>query len=239
MDATFLPPGLEEFVLMQREQGRYPPSVGSTVSPREEDDHDVASQGSNDANLLESPTGRGALHDLLTNFRAPPGLEDILSEEGVQDMLRTMSAAPAPPPKQTDKQSFLKDLAASLLEKQEESKNTMPAPSKGADVPVAKDVANLQLEPKVIQLSGFLQEEKELASDAQTNVAALPSLGSAYHFAGLCKPCVFFHSEKGCENGTDCLHCHICAAGEKKRRRKQVKQASKYISNSTQVFGMW
>jgi hypothetical protein len=232
LDATFLPPGLEEFVQMQREQERSPSSVGSTVFPSEEDHHDVASQASNDVSILESP--RGTLKDLLTNFRAPPGLEDVLSEEEVRDFLGSMSDSPEPPPKQTDKQSFLKDLAASLLTQEEESTNGMLARAKVANLPV---VANPQ--PKVIHLSGFLQEEKKVASDAQPNFPALPSRGSAYHFAGLCKPCVFFHSDKGCENGTDCLHCHLCTAGEKKRRRKQAKQASTFISNSTQLLGMY
>eukprot|EP00929_Paragymnodinium_shiwhaense_P106529 TRINITY_DN719_c1_g3_i1.p1 TRINITY_DN719_c1_g3~~TRINITY_DN719_c1_g3_i1.p1 ORF type:complete len:437 (-),score=84.62 TRINITY_DN719_c1_g3_i1:244-1554(-) len=49
---------------------------------------------------------------------------------------------------------------------------------------------------------------------------ALPSVGSVGHDAGKCKPCAFLH-KKGCENGFSCQFCHLCDAGEKKKRRKE------------------
>lgn len=49
--------------------------------------------------------------------------------------------------------------------------------------------------------------------------AELPSIGSANHGSGRCKPCAFFHI-KGCENGAVCRFCHFCEQGEKKRRAK-------------------
>ena len=51
----------------------------------------------------------------------------------------------------------------------------------------------------------------------------LPSLGSASHGTGLCKPCAFHHT-KGCQCGVNCTFCHLCLPGEKKRRQKE-KQA--------------
>lgn len=48
---------------------------------------------------------------------------------------------------------------------------------------------------------------------------ACPTVGSAGHFLGLCKPCAFFHT-KGCQGGTSCVFCHLCQSGEKKRRQK-------------------
>eukprot|EP00933_Yihiella_yeosuensis_P040157 TRINITY_DN34375_c0_g1_i1.p1 TRINITY_DN34375_c0_g1~~TRINITY_DN34375_c0_g1_i1.p1 ORF type:complete len:400 (-),score=80.08 TRINITY_DN34375_c0_g1_i1:399-1505(-) len=53
---------------------------------------------------------------------------------------------------------------------------------------------------------------------------ALPSIGSARHEFGECKPCAFLHT-KGCENGAMCKFCHLCGAGEKKRRQKERKVA--------------
>jgi len=53
----------------------------------------------------------------------------------------------------------------------------------------------------------------------------LPSVGSAGHATGRCKPCAFAYS-KGCENGATCRFCHLCEPGEKKRRQKE-KQASR------------
>jgi len=48
----------------------------------------------------------------------------------------------------------------------------------------------------------------------------MPTVGSAGHSAGTCKPCAFFHS-KGCGNGVNCSFCHLCPADEKKRRQKE------------------
>merc|ERR1712032_587745 len=48
----------------------------------------------------------------------------------------------------------------------------------------------------------------------------LPTVGSAGHAIGNCKPCAFMHT-KGCGNGFDCQFCHLCEPGEKKRRRKE------------------
>ncbi len=50
----------------------------------------------------------------------------------------------------------------------------------------------------------------------------LPSVGSAGHAFGTCKPCGFFYA-KGCLNGAACSFCHLCDRGEKKRRQKQKK----------------
>lgn len=48
----------------------------------------------------------------------------------------------------------------------------------------------------------------------------LPSVGSASHGHGHCKPCAFLHT-KGCDNGVNCPFCHLCELGEKKKRRKE------------------
>mmetsp|Transcript_82465 Transcript_82465/g.163695 ORF Transcript_82465/g.163695 Transcript_82465/m.163695 type:complete len:808 (-) Transcript_82465:404-2827(-) len=50
--------------------------------------------------------------------------------------------------------------------------------------------------------------------------APLPSLGSALHGTGMCRPCAWFWKPQGCGNGMDCCHCHLCPEGEIKARRK-------------------
>lgn len=55
---------------------------------------------------------------------------------------------------------------------------------------------------------------------------ALPSLGSKDHHLGSCRPCVFVHKEGGCANGASCAHCHLCDAGEKKRRKDVRRTAA-------------
>eukprot|EP00928_Gymnodinium_smaydae_P039129 TRINITY_DN26802_c0_g1_i2.p1 TRINITY_DN26802_c0_g1~~TRINITY_DN26802_c0_g1_i2.p1 ORF type:complete len:341 (+),score=74.82 TRINITY_DN26802_c0_g1_i2:93-1115(+) len=48
----------------------------------------------------------------------------------------------------------------------------------------------------------------------------LPSVGSAEHNTGRCKPCAFVYREDGCMNGEACEFCHLCEQGEKRRRAK-------------------
>jgi len=51
----------------------------------------------------------------------------------------------------------------------------------------------------------------------------LPSVGSAVHLLGSCRPCAFVHT-KGCVNGVNCNFCHICPKREKRDRKKAVQQ---------------
>lgn len=46
--------------------------------------------------------------------------------------------------------------------------------------------------------------------------------GSAGHNHGICRPCAYYHKPNGCVNIQNCSYCHVCPAGELKRR-KQVK----------------
>ncbi|CAE8642778.1 unnamed protein product, partial [Polarella glacialis] len=51
----------------------------------------------------------------------------------------------------------------------------------------------------------------------------LPTLGSAEHCSGRCKPCAFVY-KGGCASGLECKFCHLCQLGEKKRRKKERKE---------------
>jgi len=64
----------------------------------------------------------------------------------------------------------------------------------------------------------------ELISEPQLGSDELPTVGSRHHGVGGCKPCAFIWKEPGCENGVDCPYCHLCDAGEKKRRAKEKKE---------------
>lgn len=76
-----------------------------------------------------------------------------------------------------------------------------------------------QQAPCVLLLSNALQEA-ELCS------SAVPTVGSAGHQSGMCKPCAFFYT-KGCGNGTQCPFCHLCPPEEKRRRQKSKQEAFK------------
>jgi hypothetical protein len=52
----------------------------------------------------------------------------------------------------------------------------------------------------------------------------LPSVGSADHASGTCKPCAYFAHSRGCANGLQCQFCHFCPPGELKRRQKALRQ---------------
>lgn len=47
-----------------------------------------------------------------------------------------------------------------------------------------------------------------------------PSHGSALHAQGNCKPCAWYWKPGSCQNGKECLHCHLCPKDELKSRKK-------------------
>merc|ERR1711972_773128 len=60
----------------------------------------------------------------------------------------------------------------------------------------------------------------EALAEPELGSPQMPTLGSVGHYARTCKPCAFYHT-KGCSNGVECSFCHLCPAGEKKRRQKE------------------
>mmetsp|Transcript_67336 Transcript_67336/g.217418 ORF Transcript_67336/g.217418 Transcript_67336/m.217418 type:complete len:201 (+) Transcript_67336:100-702(+) len=51
-----------------------------------------------------------------------------------------------------------------------------------------------------------------------------PTVGSARHGFGSCKPCAFVF-KGGCRSGPSCQFCHLCPEGEMRRRRREVRVA--------------
>jgi hypothetical protein len=64
-----------------------------------------------------------------------------------------------------------------------------------------------------------------------------PTRGSMNHGVGRCKPCAFVHT-KGCGNGFECPFCHLCAPGEKKKRRKEKLEARRTMREMRQAFSL-
>eukprot|EP00416_Gambierdiscus_australes_P042502 CAMPEP_0171102238 /NCGR_PEP_ID=MMETSP0766_2-20121228/57246_1 /TAXON_ID=439317 /ORGANISM="Gambierdiscus australes, Strain CAWD 149" /LENGTH=192 /DNA_ID=CAMNT_0011562477 /DNA_START=70 /DNA_END=648 /DNA_ORIENTATION=- len=67
----------------------------------------------------------------------------------------------------------------------------------------------------------------------------LPSVGSAGHGVGHCKPCAFFHT-KGCKSEAACQFCHLCGPDEKKLRRKEkleVRKAAQKLQRAAKLGG--
>ncbi|OLQ01886.1 hypothetical protein AK812_SmicGene15312 [Symbiodinium microadriaticum] len=65
-----------------------------------------------------------------------------------------------------------------------------------------------------------------------------PSVGSQQHGTGECRPCAWFW-KKGCLNGRECLHCHLCPEGELRRKKKDAgkfRSAPKDVRNITDAL---
>jgi hypothetical protein len=73
--------------------------------------------------------------------------------------------------------------------------------------------------PRVLVLSDALPE-----AGPELGTHDLPTVGSAGHSVGSCKPCAFLYT-KGCENGVHCSFCHLCPPDEKRRRQKEKQNA--------------
>jgi hypothetical protein len=93
--------------------------------------------------------------------------------------------------------------------------------------PAPTRIAPLFLEPSLIPPPPVMQADSCVVSPAMHAAEGAapespewPSVGSVGHFSGQCKPCVHFH-KKGCRNGTECTFCHLCDAGEVKRRQSK------------------
>eukprot|EP00930_Biecheleria_cincta_P001460 TRINITY_DN1025_c0_g1_i1.p1 TRINITY_DN1025_c0_g1~~TRINITY_DN1025_c0_g1_i1.p1 ORF type:complete len:399 (-),score=86.32 TRINITY_DN1025_c0_g1_i1:143-1273(-) len=61
----------------------------------------------------------------------------------------------------------------------------------------------------------------QVLNDARPTAQAQVSVGSAPHGTGECKPCAWFWKPGGCQNGKECLHCHLCPDGELRRKKKE------------------
>mmetsp|Transcript_3761 Transcript_3761/g.6196 ORF Transcript_3761/g.6196 Transcript_3761/m.6196 type:complete len:517 (+) Transcript_3761:70-1620(+) len=83
--------------------------------------------------------------------------------------------------------------------------------------------------------SPAVTETPEVTPEADAPTGPLPSLGSAGHEAGRCKPCAFQHT-KGCGNGLDCPFCHLCEPGEKKKRRKEKLETRRTMRQLRQAL---
>lgn len=91
--------------------------------------------------------------------------------------------------------------------------------------------------------SGLSDDEGEAPTDTSatlkislTDTLGLWSIGSAAHDSGTCKPCAFLWkdpSKPGCQNGQECVFCHLCPPGEVKRRKKQ-KMFMRKVANNLQ-----
>merc|ERR1712118_209671 len=88
-----------------------------------------------------------------------------------------------------------------------------------------------------------IQDTSATLKISLTDTLGLWSIGSAAHDSGTCKPCAFLWKDvkkPGCENGMNCLFCHLCPPGETKRRKKQkmfMRKVAKNLQYTQQFAG--
>lgn len=91
--------------------------------------------------------------------------------------------------------------------------------------------------------------EKECCADQSgtlkislTDSLGLWSVGSVGHDIGMCKPCAFLWKDPqqpGCQNGRDCVFCHLCPPGEVKKRKTEKKIMRKMNRNFRYQNQVW
>lgn len=84
-----------------------------------------------------------------------------------------------------------------------------------------------------IDLQAHLRLDKEPTLGSEE----MPTIGSAEHSSGRCKPCAFIFKD-GCKSGVSCKFCHLCQPGEKKKRKKERK-AQKRVSSAQLQRNHW
>merc|ERR1712129_304556 len=67
------------------------------------------------------------------------------------------------------------------------------------------------------------------------------SIGSANHYEGTCKPCLFVTTHRECRNGLNCTFCHFPhkrpSAGKRGRLRKYMERTESLIDNDPNQIG--
>jgi len=82
-------------------------------------------------------------------------------------------------------------------------------------------------EVRVVRLADVLRGPRADGRGVQDSCPpGLPSIGSAGHFVGECKPCAFVHS-KGCTSGKACGFCHLCDSGVAKQRKREGRRRAR------------
>jgi len=86
--------------------------------------------------------------------------------------------------------------------------------------------------------SSAVAEGELLSCDDDSMPSALPSVGSALHAVGECRPCAWFWKPQGCANGEACGHCHLCKVGAIKARKKTRSAEKRTDDRDRQRLGV-
>jgi hypothetical protein len=161
--------------------------------------------------------------ELITPVAVPPPPAFDADTSMLRLSHLTTSPAPAPP-------SFNADASVLGL-------------SYGTSAPPAFDSANAAMfclnqttiqappaAPSTLPTQACVLRLSQVLAEPTLGSEAFPTIGSAGHHTGQCKPCAFFHT-KGCGNGTQCSFCHLCGPDEKKKRKSDKKELRRMAAN--------
>uniref|UniRef100_A0A7S4W423 C3H1-type domain-containing protein n=1 Tax=Alexandrium monilatum TaxID=311494 RepID=A0A7S4W423_9DINO len=169
-------------------------------------------------------------------------VSDLL--EGRAAPLRRSHSAPAPRGARTEESASAASQAVALTEGAGSAQLQQPPPPPAA--PPSAPTPELSLPPPPPAPPGWPLEAEGSSSAPTTRASTpavlrladalgqpepghpeLPTVGSAGHRLGRCKPCAFVWKEAGCGNGTECPFCHLCGPSERRRRKKERKAERK------------
>jgi len=146
----------------------------------------------------------------------PPGFEMYGPCEGVKE--------PVSADKESDSDADGSDCSTA-------DTSEVPVPSDYQPGQVMKMMAAECLSPNArkprLDLDKALPEENQGSPEC-------PSIGSAGHHLGICKPCDFMY-RTDCRAGFSCQFCHLCPPGETRRRKKQKQAARRAFVSATQA----
>merc|ERR1719447_1776376 len=119
------------------------------------------------------------------------------------------------------------------------SRSSSPAPS-SATSDAARQAPYVPGQALQQAVAGARRPAVQLSLDGAVarpagGTADCPSVGSAAHWAGLCKPCDFLHKGK-CTNGSACKYCHLCGPEVAAQRRRQKKALRKVRTQASGGF---
>jgi len=78
----------------------------------------------------------------------------------------------------------------------------------------------------------FLDLSAAIGSPPGLSLVECPTVGSADHHLGLCKPCDFVGRGFDCRMGADCKFCHLCGPAERKMRKAQRRKMVRATAHS-------
>lgn len=180
-------PGVRERVLHVKDPGRRRPNLG--VSHSDESASSV-SAGSVGSALPGSAPPEGRPHHIIWGMVEK--LEDSRSNSG--DSLK-LEKCDVP-----DNVQLLSGSDENSLAESPVAREKQPVPKKGADIGEASSEIPL----------------RSLQCTTAKAASPVPSIGSANHAQGKCKPCMFYHSKVGCEEGATCPWCHYSHKGARR-----------------------